>query len=572
MRKSFAKSAYSYFLIWGICSSLSMTISTIVDAFLVGNLIGSNGLAVANLATPVFLTYALFGITIGVGANVHIGRMLGASDVDGANRVFRAQLGIGLLTGLLCLTPLLFREFFFGFLGVTTELLPLAKQYLTVVLCSGPVFILYHVLSVSVRVDSDPKLAATASAVVILVNLSLDLLFMKVFNWGIIGASASLCIAEALGVLVLLLHFLKKRSLLRLRISLPRWADLRSFAGNGFGMGSAYIFQALVMLCFNLILLRSGGADGALHVAIYGVIYTISMIPFAVFDGASNSLSTVTSFFVGESDVQSILALRKRAVIVAAACGAGLSALCFLFAGAISKFFGFSDAEVMKTAVSALQLFSLSILFTGINTVVTAFWQSIGRARLAGIFSVLRNCLLMLAFGFILVSRSGINGLSLTYIVIEGICTLLILGVLAVSNSRQHLTKTCAVSGRTFESNYIIRTESMEQISNDLNQICDDWEIGMKQAFFINFICEELLLNIIKFGLKDNSRECYVDIRLMERGDDFILRIRDNVSTYNPFESTGDEIDAGVLHLITKKTKYYDYQRKMIFNYLYMVI
>ena len=51
-----------------------------------------------------------------------------------------------------------------------------------------------------------------------------------------------------------------------------------------------------------------------------------------------------------------------------------------------------------------------------------------------------------------------------------------------------------------------------------------------------------------------------------------MLRIRDNVRSYNPFESQGDEIDNGVLRLIQKKTRQYTYQRKMVFNYLYMVI
>jgi two-component sensor histidine kinase len=97
----------------------------------------------------------------------------------------------------------------------------------------------------------------------------------------------------------------------------------------------------------------------------------------------------------------------------------------------------------------------------------------------------------------------------------------------------------------------------------------------MKQSFFINFVCEELLLNVIKFGLDDRNKKnknYYVSIKLMEKDGDYVLRIRDNVSSYNPFESDGDEIDSGVLTLIQKKTIYCDYQRKMIFNYLYMVI
>ena len=90
--------------------------------------------------------------------------------------------------------------------------------------------------------------------------------------------------------------------------------------------------------------------------------------------------------------------------------------------------------------------------------------------------------------------------------------------------------------------------------------------------FFIHFIAEELLLNIIKFGLREKGEKRYVAIKLLENEDEYIIRIRDNVHTYNPFDSSGDEIDNGVLKLITKKAKYYYYQRKLIFNYLYLII
>ena len=99
MDTRFASNAYRYFFIWGICASLATTVCTIVDALLVGNLIGNHGLAVANLSTPVFLLYALVGITLGVGANVQIGRKLGAADIPGANRIFHSLLTAGLMIG-----------------------------------------------------------------------------------------------------------------------------------------------------------------------------------------------------------------------------------------------------------------------------------------------------------------------------------------------------------------------------------------------------------------------------------------------------------------------------------------
>ena len=575
MDTKFAGAAYRHFLIWGICASLAITVCTIVDATLVGNLVGPNGLAVANISTPVFLLYALFGITIGVGANVHIGRLLGASDIDGANRVFHSQLCFGLIVGALSLSPLLFKDEYFSFLGVTEELYPLAEQYLTVVMWSAPVFMMYHILSVSVRTDSDPKLSAIASAVVIITNLTLDLLFMKGFQWGIIGASASLCIAESLGVLVLLTHFIKKNRLLKLRLTIPTLSDMGTFVYNGFGMGSANVFGAIVMLVFNTLLLHFGGESGALYVAIYGVIYTISTIPAGVFDGAANALSTVTAFFVGESDTDGILTVLKKALTVAVVGGGILAMLCAVFSDSLVWFFGIRESAAIESASTAMRIFAISIVFTGINTVITAFWQSIERAKFAGAMSVIRNCLLLLTLGTFMIPKADIIGLAVSYICTEILCTLGIIVMLMVRSSKKYVSEKYGMTGKCVERSYRIETESMAQISGDLEAICEDWEIGMKQSFVINFICEELLLNVIKFGLNDTSKknkEYYISIKLMEKDNDYVLRIRDNVSLYNPFESEGDEIDAGVLKLIQKKTKYCDYQRKMIFNYFYMII
>lgn len=187
---------------------------------------------------------------------------------------------------------------------------------------------------------------------------------------------------------------------------------------------------------------------------------------------------------------------------------------------------------------------------------------------------MIRNCLLMLAVGAVLIPKLSIDGLAVTYICTEVICTLLSVVVLVCRSSKKYVIEQYGTSGKCFERSYPIETESMAKISGDLEAICEEWEIGTKQSFFINFICEELLLNVIKFGRENagKRKSYYISIKLMEKDADYVLRIRDNVSMYNPFESVGDEIDSGVLKLIQKKTKYCDYQRKMIFNYLYMVI
>ena len=571
MEANFAKSAYRVFLIWGVFSSFCITVCTLVEAVMVGNLVGSDGLAVVSIATPIFLVYALFGLTFGVGSGIMIGRRLGASDVDEANRLFSGGLVFCAFVGVLCtLLSAFFGDEICRFLGAKGDLFPLAKQYLTVVFLSAPLFIIYQFLSVSVRTDGDPKLAALASAIVIVTNITLNIVFMRVLGWGIVGASASLCIATATGIVVLLFHFVKKHSLLRFQLSLPKFADLKSFAVNGFGVGSAYFFGAVVMLVFNVLLLESG--NGVINVAIFGIIYTMSMVSFAVFDGAGNAVSTVVSIFAGEKDGRSMFVILRQGISTAVICGALITLAFLLCADWIVRFFGLSGEPSLTTAAFAFQIFSVSIIFTGINTVLTSFWQTIGRAKLAGTMSVIRNFVLMLVLGVALISRYEIVGVGITYVCSELLCLAIGVAVMFFNGSKAYVAEKFQSPSRIYEKYYSIETESIAHIASDLDGLCEHWDVSGKQRFFINLIVEELLINIIKFGLADSGKKCYIAIKLLDNDGEYIVRIRDNVRIYNPFDSDGDDIDRAAIKMITKKAKYYDYQRKLIFNYLYLII
>ncbi len=573
MDTRFQYSAYRYFLIWGILSSLVLTISTFVDATLVGNIVGNEGLAVYNLCTPVFLFYALIGVTIGVGANVNIIRLLGKGKVEDANKVFHSELTLGLILALLSLSPFLFERAYASFLGVTDELYALSREYLDVAICAGPVFILYHILSASVRSDSDPSLCARASTVVCITNIVLDVVTMKILKIGIRGAAISLMAGECLGLLVLLTHFFKKNRLLNLSLKLPSFKDVWSYIAGGFGLGSAYVFSAVVMLFFNTMLLKYGGNNGTLAVAVYGVIYTLSTVPTAVFDGNASAMQTVISFLLGESDSDGIFAVLRRALVVITVISIVIVIIFSLLSGPIVTLFGISGTEAVREGSKALSLFMVSVIFGGINTTLTAFWVSIGRVKMSSVMSAVRNCVLLLLFGLILLPGRLNTGLALTYIITEMAATVIILLIYKFSPSRSYVNKNLSQVYRSFEKTYPIKKESMSEISADLERITEEWAIDVKRSFMINFISEELMLNIIKFALNESEKSgYYISIKLIDKKDDLVLRIRDNVREYNPFEAKGDEIDSGVLLLIKKKTKYADYQRKMVFNYFYTII
>ena len=103
----------------------------------------------------------------------------------------------------------------------------------------------------------------------------------------------------------------------------------------------------------------------------------------------------------------------------------------FFAAGAknILIFFGLNDGPALETAAAAFRIYALSVALAGVNVVTTSFWQTIGKTRYASGLSVLRNFILMLVAGFLLIEKKGILGLALVYVISEGVCLLLVFAI-----------------------------------------------------------------------------------------------------------------------------------------------
>ena len=163
-------------------------------------------------------------------------------------------------------------------------------------------------------------------------------------------------------------------------------------------------------------------------------------------------------------------------------------------------------------------------------------------------------------------------GLALVNVISEAVCLLLVLAIQIFGKIKDYIKEKYSFTNRVFEEYYPIEEGSMEKMSQNLEGLCDEWELDFKQSFFIHLIVEELLLNIMKFGIGKTDKKYYVSVKVMDNNGECILRIRDNVNSYNPFDLRGDEVDRAVMEMIKKKAKYYEYQRKLVFNYLYVKI
>ena len=202
------KQFYNY--LWAyILVALSGCLGNVVDGIIVGNLISEDGVSAINLSKPINQFIFTLHLLINAGAGMLVAYALGNKNIGEAKRLFtRAfMLSIGLGVLLAVFGGIIFPDETAQLLCSNKQILPLANEYMRILLLGNPAFILMWGLSTMVGVDGSPKLVSVAVIIDNAVNLFLDIVFIQWFGWGIAGSSAATIVGHLVGIAILLSHW-----------------------------------------------------------------------------------------------------------------------------------------------------------------------------------------------------------------------------------------------------------------------------------------------------------------------------------------------------------------------------
>ena len=216
LNKQFYRYLWAYILV-----ALSACLGNVVDGIIVGNLISEDGVSAINLSKPIVQFIFTLHLLINAGAGMLVGYALGKNDTTTARRHFTRALALstGLGVVLAVVGGLLLPNQMARLLCSNDQILPLARDYMRVLLLGNPAFIVMWGLSTMVGVNGSPRLVSMAVIVDNVVNLCLDIVFIQWFGWGITGSSAATVVGHLVGIAILLTHWRKPESR-RLRLDL----------------------------------------------------------------------------------------------------------------------------------------------------------------------------------------------------------------------------------------------------------------------------------------------------------------------------------------------------------------
>ena len=547
LEKKIVRDTFLKFFFPTVASSITLSIISMTDLVIAGNMVGELALSAISLGLPIIIfaqiVYALFGMGGAILLSVHMGR----GDRAMCNRIFTVSMLSALVISIVsAVLGGIFLEPMLLTLGAAPgAMMDAAQSYIGVLVIGMPFLVLSPVMVTYLRNDNEQKYAFVCVVVAGVSNMVISIWLVAAFDMGCAGIAIGSIAAEGLCCLLAALRLFNRKRMFRLVKLKPGPEPLiLGMRVTQLGSTLAIIFasQILLTIIVNHALGAYGGGEG---IAIYAVIKYLINFLFALFDGVTGSIQPMLGIYYGEREENNV---RRTAAISAGTMfviAALMAALMFFGGRLLCFFFNITGAGLTQETMYALRVLAVYCPLMALTTFANAFYRCTGKTRMAFVISILDNLVFPITAVLILSDRYGLRGVWY--------------GLLAASvATNASLLLYCLFSGKGFllleekdfvrpegEFRKILRAkkENLPDLLSAVEIYCDESEIGPKQAYYITLVIEELVANVVDMAGDTNGFD-YADILIAREGGKLRLRVRDNLTQFDPTASDIGDMEA----------------------------
>ena len=372
---------YWRFLWSSILIALSGCLGNVVDAIIVGNLIGEEGVSAINLTKPVVQVMFTLNMLLATGAGMLVGIELGKKNHRGVAYYYTLAMAACLAVGLLfTVCGIAIPDVITKWLCTQEELRPFTHDYLRVMMIGAPAYMVMWALTTMTSVDGSPRLASIAILIDNAVNLSLDLVFIKVLGWGIEGSSTATVIGHLVGIAIICRHFYYKDNHLHLTLRPATQDDfspvtLRSSLGKIINQGAPLAVAcgtlALLYVACNHAVALVQGKVGLFALAVCMNLLQIYNLFLA---GVERTIQSLGSIEVGRGDNEAFRLILRKSFRFITVSMLIICIVVFVFPQSIARGFGADSEATINETASALRAFALSLaLWCYIDTLMVVY-------------------------------------------------------------------------------------------------------------------------------------------------------------------------------------------------------
>jgi putative MATE family efflux protein len=417
---------------------LVMSINMIVDTIFVGQWIGVLAIAAITVVLPIAFLISSIGMGIGIGGSSIISRALGAGKSDKAFLTFGNQISMTLLLAILfVILGVFFSEPILNLFGAKGAILPIATEYFNIVMYGVPFLAFAMTGNPVIRAEGKPKFAMIAMIIPAIVNVVLDIIFIKYFNWGMWGAGLATSISYASCGLFILYFFLSKKS--ELKIIPKNFLLDANIVKEIIALGGVTVVRqgaiSVLMIVLNYSLFKYGGE---IAISIYGIINRVMMFALSPVLGVSQGFLPVAGFNIGAQKKERVKEAIKTAIVFGTVLGTIIFVGILIFKEKIIRIFT-TDATLIADTPHALLIVFLVTPIVTMQLIGSAYFQAAGKAMPALILTLLKQGIFLIPLAYFLPKYYGVAGVWWSFPISDVLSTIITI-IVVKREMNKHLT------------------------------------------------------------------------------------------------------------------------------------
>lgn len=525
-----------------IVTMITTTVGMLVDGIVIGRCLGVDAMAAYGVVSPAFIVAAAIAGVFSSGVQTLCAKEIGAGRIDKANNIFSLTCIIGGGVGLaLNLVMLLFAKpiaVVLGASGSASGLLGEASGYLIGLSFGMLPMILSLCWQPIMQLDADKPMVMISVVLMTASNVAGDLLNAFVFKGGMLGMAIATTISYFIGMLSMVPHFMKKEAVFKFSPKGVDYSETKNLLSTGLPTAVNRVCNTLRTLVLNKMLIAIAGSSA---VAALSVQTNASNFFGSAAMGAGMATLLISGIVVGEEDKTSSVNLVKTALLQGGIVTIVVTVLLYVFAPAVVALYISGDPQTTDLAIRATRFFALSMPFYLVTQVFMNFFQGSKNLKLANIANIFNEFIFVVGAAICLSPKFGADGIWVSFPVGKVLMLLLIFGMAAFRVKRfpskvedyLFLPEDFDVSDEDKMEISATNQREVVTMAEAARKFCIARGVEKKKAIYTALCIEEMGNNIITYGFNDKKAHS-IDIRLVIKGKDVLLRIRDNCVPFDP--------------------------------------
>ena len=534
----FIRKTFNRFLASTLLALLGTTFSSFGNTLLAGYFLGREVLSVMNILSSFTFLYAMIGCLISIGAASKTSIAVGREDHKSAGEYEWLSLVLSIAVPIVISIPCLIHfKALFTFLGADEAAYAIGAGYGRLVIAFGFLNTLMYFPFNFLRLIGKGHYGMYSYGAMGILDIILVYAFLKA-GLGAAGVALgyiiSMVVSNGAGLYFL---FTKNTVFSMVRPDNSRiFSMIRYTIAFGGAAGLNNLCKMLRTVTLNLLVASYLGQEGLQSLAVGCSVINLAS---ASVTGFGQAVSPIVGVMFGERDRKGQRQAVRISVIYAVIFHSVLAVLIILFAPALSKLFGISEAEHIRQTAVLVRLIGISLIPSAVMNIFIYYYTAIGENRCARILTFMHAFVFVWALSALHLSFDATNRYGIAFIAAElldfGLMVLLSIIRRKRDNTLQGILLEPAVYADRFFSTVCDGTEDgAVETSKQVVEFCEANDVDPALCMKLPLVVEELIVVLARHCFGDNARK--IDIRISLVDESVLMRMRCGGNAFNPID------------------------------------